>query len=305
MRLTKRKLISLIRYSKIKGSGRLSYFLARCIYPKPSREMVIDTIYNFKLNIDPVVDNGVERSLYYFGTYEKGTLDIIGNILNKGDVFVDVGANIGLMSIYAALKVGEQGNVIAFEPNPNTKKILEKNIQLNTIQNVKVEGIALSSESKKSKIYDRWDVNRGGASLIKPPQPTQSYDIEETTFSEYFNSKQQIKLIKIDVEGYELEVLRGAKAFISDTNTPPMLIVEFSSMRTNTFGEKTSPLYLYLKELNKYRIFKSTAGKEKISKLIEIKEEKDLPKHDNVYCFTDEHLGELPIDLFKTMPNKK
>lgn len=263
---------------------------------------MIDTIYGFRLKIDPVVDNGVERSLYYSGTYEKGTLDIIGKILKEGDLFVDVGANIGLMSIYAGMIVGKQGSVVAFEPNPNTRKILEENITLNRVESIKVEGVALSSEARRGKIYDQWDINRGGASLIKPLNPTESYDIEEITFSEYFKSEQQIELIKIDVEGYELEVLTGAKAFISETKVPPVLIVEFSSTRANTFGESTSPLYNFLKELTNYRIFKSLAGKARVSKLIEIKDIQDFPEHDNIYCFTDEHLAKLPAKLFKTVP---
>ena len=300
MSLVKRKFISAIRDWNIKGSVYVAYRLSRLIIPKPKNEQVIKTIHNFKLKIDPVLDNGVERSIYYFGTYEKGTLDIIGKILIKGDVFIDVGANIGLMSIYAGIKVGETGKVFAFEPNPNTRKILEENIVLNKIQNIKVEGVALSNETKKSKIYDRWDVNRGGASLIKPENPSEEYDIEEIPFSDYFNTDQPIKLVKIDVEGYELEVLMGAQKYISKAKVPPALIVEFSSLRTNTFGEGTSPLYEYLKNVNRYRLFKSTAGKERVSKLVEIMNEQDCPKHDNIYCFTDEHLSKLSsILLYK------
>lgn len=298
MSLNKRKVVSSIRDWKLLGSGPLSYFVAKCILPKPEGKTVIETLYNFKINIDPVIDNGVESALYLYGTYEKGSLDIIGKILNKNDVFVDVGANIGLMSIYAALKVGAEGRVIAFEPNPNTKNLLVENLELNKIHNVRVEGMALSSESKNSKIYDRWDINRGGASLIKPANPTHSYDIQETTFTEYFNPEQEIKLIKIDVEGYELEVLKGAKTFILNSKTPPMLIIEFSSMRINTFGEDTEPLYAFLKDLKNYRIFKTLRGKERISKLVEIKGKKQLPKHDNIYCFTTEHLNTLPKDMF-------
>lgn len=303
--MNKRKVISSIRDWNILGSGRLSYFISKCIIPKPSGKTVIDTIYGFQLNVDPVIDNGVERALYSYGTYEKGTLDIIGKILKKGDVFVDVGANIGLMSIYASFKVGEEGRVIAFEPNPNTNDLLIENIHLNNIQNIKVEDLALSSETKNSKIYDRWDVNRGGASLIEPSNPTQSYDIQETTFSEYFNPDLEINLIKIDVEGFELEVLKGSKAFILNTKTPPILIIEFSSMRVNTFGENTEPLYDYLIDLGKYRLFKSSRGKERVSRLMEIKDKKHLPTHDNIYCFTNDQLDQLPRDLFATIPTNK
>ena len=303
MSLNKRRIISSVRDWNIIGSGPLSYFMSKFMLPKPSGKTVIETLYNFRLNIDPVLDNGVERALYYYGTYEKGTLDIIGKILKRNDVFVDVGANIGLMSLYAALKVGDTGKVYAFEPNPNTRNLLLENIQLNKIQNIKVEGLALSSETKSSKIYDRWDINRGGASLIKPANPTESYDIQETTFSEYFDRDQDIKIVKIDVEGFELEVLKGAESFLLNTKTPPVLIIEFSSMRINTFGTDIEPLYNFLKDLGKYRIFKSPRGKERISKLIEIKDKNDLPKHDNIYCLTNEHLAELSKDIFQSMPS--
>lgn len=293
-----RKVFSGIRDLNVKGSGRLSFFLARVFLGKPKKALKVRTIYDFKLNIDPVTDSGVERSIYYYGTYEKGTLAMINSILCEGDVFVDIGANIGLMSILASRKVGQYGKVFSFEPNPNTNNILQSNIALNGCKNIHVEEFALSHETKKSKIYDRWDVNRGGASLIKPEHPTDSYEIEEIQFSDYFSPKQILKLVKIDVEGYELNVLMGARTFILESPTPPSLIVEFSSARNNTFGPDTSPLLAFLHELKVYRFFKASAGKEKISKLIEITNKNDLPNHDNVFCFTVEHLNQLPKGLF-------
>ncbi len=297
----KKRLISSIRNTSIKGTGRLSLFLAKLLTAKPKGETIIKTLYNFNLKVDPFTDKGVERSLYYFGTYEEGTLQLMENLLCKGDCFVDIGANIGLMSIYSALLIGKEGNVIAFEPNPVTRKILEDNIKLNNIQNIKVEGLAISNESKLSKIYDRWDINRGGASLIKPSFETQSYEIQEIPLSEYFTENQKIKLIKIDVEGYELLVLKGATKLLIEDNAP-ILILEFSSLRDNTFGRDTYPLYSFIKELNNYRIFKSIRGKERKSKLIEIIHESQLPKHDNIYCFTKQHLTEIHTDIFKTIP---
>lgn len=292
-----RKLVSKVRDLNIKGSGRVAHALAKMLIQKPKGALIVDTIYDFKLNVDPVKDNGVERSIYYFGTYEKGTLALIDKLLQRGDVFVDVGANIGLMSIFASKKVGQEGRVIAFEPNPKTKTLLERNVALNGSKNIHVEGFALSNEIKRGRIYDRWDINRGGASLIEPDAPTDSYPIDETTFSHYFDADEKIKLVKIDVEGYELNVVEGAQQYILNSSSPPSLIVEFSSNRTNTFGRETFPLFSFLSELNLYRFFKAVKGKERVSKLVEIKHKNSLPKHDNVFCFTDEQVNELSEEM--------
>ena len=301
MSLITRRFISTIRDINLKGSGIIAYYLSRLLIPKAKSQVVVDTIYDFKIKVDPVIDNGVERAIYYYGTYEKGTLDVIGKILREGDTFIDVGANIGIMSLYSGIKAGNTGKVISFEPNPKTRQILKDNIQLNNLKNIQIEEFALSSESKKSKIYDRWDINRGGATLIKPDNSDQGYDISEISFTEYIN-KEKVSIIKIDVEGFELEVLKGAKEYLETSRNPPVLIVEFSFNRNNSFGKGTVlPLYNYIKDLScNYRLFKAIKGKERISPLVEIKKESDIPQHDNIYCFTYNHLSNIPKSLFKS-----
>lgn len=296
--INKRKFVSSIRDLSFFGSAKIARFLSKILISSPKGITTIETIYNFKMKIDPIEDNGIERAIYYFGTYEKGTLDVIGKMLTLGDTFVDIGANIGLMSLYASYAVGDSGKVISFEPNPKTHEMLKDNINLNNRQNIKPESFAISSETKDSKIYDRWDVNRGGASLIKHSESDQSYDIKEIVFSDYFSQTDEIKLIKIDVEGYELEVLKGAKKFITESQNPPMMVVEFSSKRNNTFGEDTAPLYTFIKDFNIFKMYKSALGKEKLSKLTEIKSISDLPEHDNIYCIPEKNLSKLPQSLF-------
>ena len=291
------KLISTLQDVDIRGVRRIAYLLPQLLIPKPKCSVTIKTLYGFHMIIDPVNDNGVEKCLYYTGTYEKGTLFVIKHLLREGDTFVDVGANIGLMSVFAASIVKDSGKIIAFEPNPDTMEILLSNIALNELSNIETTGYALGSKPGEGKIYDRMDVNRGGASLIKPENEGKSYDINITTLSAYFNQNQHIQLIKIDIEGYELEALKGAMDLL-DGGSPPMLIVEYSESRENTHGYNTDELYEFLINRTPYRLFKSKGGKEKVSRLVEVTARNELPHHDNIYCFTDQHMQQIPGKIF-------
>jgi hypothetical protein len=127
-------LISFLQGIDMAGIRKIAYYLPGIIIPKPKSALIIKTLYGFKLWIDPVKDQGIEKSLYYTGTYEKGTLFILRALLKEGDLMVDVGANIGLMSIFAADLVKESGKVIAFEPNPDTTRSSVKTWRLMTVK---------------------------------------------------------------------------------------------------------------------------------------------------------------------------
>jgi FkbM family methyltransferase len=280
---------------KVRGSDRLANIASALLMPLPSEKLIIKTIHGLKIKIDPVVDNGVERKLYRFGSYEKGTLHILNLLLKKGDVFVDVGANIGLMTVYGAAKVGSQGKVLSFEANPDTKRILDENIALNQLGNVKTFGFALGSAQSTSTLYSNLSINRGSASLNKLDEKSQQYSIEIRRLDDVEDAKCNLKLMKVDVEGWELEVLKGCGPILS-APAAPALVVECNTLTSNIEG--TSSLYDYIKKVNSYRIFKLTHGKEKISKLREIKTVKELPGEDNLFCFLAPHLEVLPANLF-------
>lgn len=292
-----RTLFQAIRSTGVIGSMKLTRLLAKFTMPLPKEPVWIKTTFGFQVKVDPFLDKGVERSLFYFGTYEPGTLNIMQSILKPGDTFVDVGANIGLMTLRAANLVGGEGKVYAFEPNPKTNEILRENIQKNNLFNVQVESFALGSEIKEAIIYDRWDANRGAASLIKPEFETTSTSIMQTTFDDYFKNINQVNLIKIDVEGFELEVLNGAMQTLTNPEAP-MLIIECSSTRENTFGDSVKPLFDFITSLKDYKVFKLSQGKKAVSKLTAIKRFEDWPKHDNIFCMTEKHLKQLDKKVF-------
>jgi FkbM family methyltransferase len=292
-----RKIYQAIRSTGILGSMKLTRLLAKVTMPLPKNPIWIKTSFGFHVKVDPFLDKGVERNLFYFGTYEPGTINIMKSLLKPGDTFVDVGANIGLMTMRAAEIVGTNGKVYAFEPNPKTNEILRENVDRNNLKNVQIESYALGSEIKEAIIYDRWDANRGAASLIKPEIETTSTSILQTTFDDYFKDSERISVVKIDVEGFELEVLNGAKNALNKIEAP-ILIIECSSTRENTFGDSIKPLYDFISSLNGYKVFKLAQGKKAVSKLSAIDRFEDWPKHDNIFCMTEKHIKALDRQVF-------
>ncbi len=274
------KLISFLRDIDLKGFRRLSVALPNILLPKAAETepYVLKTTNNLLLWIDPRQDHGVELSLHQTGTYEKGVLHFMQEYLKQGDTFLDIGANIGLMSLFASRLVGDTGRVLAFEAHPETALLLKNNLQRNAVSNIQVFDFALGSTRSQSYIYNSTD-NRGGASLIA--SSSQAQEIEVYPLDDVVSEDVLPSMIKIDVEGFELEVLKGAESTI--LRSKPILIIEISQER-HVDRNITMDLMEYLKELNLYRFYKLKGGKERKSVLLEVKSNEDLPLHDNIFC---------------------
>jgi hypothetical protein len=108
-----------------------------------------------------------------------------------------------------------------------------------------------------------------------------SFEIDIFCLDSIFPKEFYPKVIKIDVEGFEMEVLKGAKNLIQRKH--PILIIEFSENRENTHNS-ASEMADFIGSLGKYRFFKLKGGKERKSKLVEITAEDEFPAHDNVIC---------------------
>ena len=145
--------------------------------------------------------------LFLTGYYERAESLRVIELLSTGDVVVDVGANIGYYTCLMSKSVGAEGVVFAFEPVSDNREVLEENIALNGLNNVSVYSCALAEVKEKSKIYLNND-NLGAHSLVGGENAQHSIEIDVVPFDEVVPYR-QIALVKIDVEGYELSVLRG------------------------------------------------------------------------------------------------
>lgn len=106
----------------------------------------------------------------------------------------------------------------------------------------------------------------------------------------------EVNFIKIDVEGYEMNVLRGAKNLMSGKSAP-IICVEYTLEREGK-TKNSNTIYSFLKEINNYYFFQLTKTSSTISRLKPIFKYSDLHKHDNLYCFLDSHLKNLSKDIF-------
>lgn len=283
-----RKLSYFLLHHHFRGALYLRRLLCNLLIPPADGPIICTTLFDIDILVDPITDKGLERQIYYFGEYEAGTLSVLSKFLHEGDVFLDVGANIGFHSLVAARFVGKSGLVFAIEPHPETYKILEENIRLNAFRNICPMNIALGAEVSEARIYDRLDISRGSASLIRPEGASEGKGkrvkmVTIDTLIERHNLHIP-SLIKIDVEGFEL---KGARALLSSPQAPA-LSIEFCK-RHPTQGGDVRDIYYLIKSANDYSFFKLKYGERLPSELVRISDEKELPYHDNVFCFINKH----------------
>jgi FkbM family methyltransferase len=161
-----------------------------------------------------------------FGAYlEICVYDIyIRELLKKGMNVIDIGAHIGTYSILAAEKVGPAGKVVSVEPEPRNYEQLKKNIELNKFKNVITKNMALSDHEGLEKLYLNID-NSGGHSLTFQKDKNSYINVTVKTLDnliEELNLK-KIDIIKIDAEGSEIPILKGAEKTLK--NNPDMKII--------------------------------------------------------------------------------
>jgi FkbM family methyltransferase len=183
--------------------------------------------------------------------YSTSDAFFIDNYLAEGDTFIDIGANIGHLTLTGAKKVGRGGHVIAIEPNPRIFDFLNKNIQLNHFHNIKTYNVALGERNTVSNFSDNKSDEQN--SLTE----TGSIQVCIKRLDDLFNGD-SVALLKIDTEGYELPVLRGALNTISKTG---LIFFESYQKHFDRYGYTTGDV-LKLLIKNNFRVFKFLSERE-------------------------------------------
>lgn len=168
-------------------------------------------------------DMYVGKALIKYGEFSYLEMDAFKKICDPGDVVVEVGANIGSHTVGLAKIVGNEGRVLAIEAQPTIFQNLCGNISINSLTNVDCLNIAVSNRNGSIKIpfYDY--SKKGNFGGISMGHSDTGSEVEMKKLDDVF-SYNRLKLLKVDVEGMEKEVLEGAVNVIRDFK--PILYVE-------------------------------------------------------------------------------
>jgi FkbM family methyltransferase len=191
--------------------------------------------------------------------FEQGEQGFLQQFIRPGMAILDIGAHHGLYSLLASKKVSPGGHVIAFEPSPRELRRLRRHLSLNRRRNVQVEPLALGNTEETRELYVVLGQETGCNSLRQPAisDPVKKVRVPVTTIDRYIQRTgiQRVDFVKLDVEGAELEVLKGGSRLLSDFK--PAILCELADVRTGPWGYRSMEIYEFLAALG-YRWFSIT-----------------------------------------------
>lgn len=174
----------------------------------------------------PMEDPALVAMLVEASEYsEAGMIAVARSLVADGDTVIDVGANIGLVTLPLARQVGESGRVIAVEPSSRSATLVERSVSLNGLSaRVTIERCAAGADEGEATLHI--PTICGQASLLDIPEDARTETVRVRTVDTLLSAGSPVKLVKIDVEGFELEAWRGM-ARIVEENDDLAVIVEF------------------------------------------------------------------------------
>lgn len=195
-------------------------------------------------------DAGPYTKRFASGQYERPVQEALASVVRPADVCCDIGANLGFFSVLLGRLAGPGGSIYAFEPVPQNASAIGRNARLNRLENIKVLTVALSCVDGRGELLLAHHV--GGAVLKSagtPPDLAGRIDVETASLDTLVD-RGQVKppnVIKIDVEGAEMEVLQGMQRVLRQWS--PTVILELDDEATGVCERKVSTCRSFLQDL--------------------------------------------------------
>lgn len=181
----------------------------------------IDVMLPWKMPIRVRAQEEHGRILTTLGVIDLPVTETLWRLTDSGECAVDVGANLGYMTALLAARVASSGKVYAFEAHPGVYSELEYNIK--QWQNPQIKGYAIAvsnhSDEVTLAIDSAFTINRGLATVVSDVATLDRSSrllVKATTLDTHFSDTEQIHVLKVDVEGHELQVFQGAKTLLQE-----------------------------------------------------------------------------------------
>jgi len=188
----------------------------------------VNDLYDMQLNLH---DRGICQELSIYHKREFFTTDYFKEICKENTVFVDIGGNIGYYAILEST-LSPEGKVFAIEPVPQNYSLLKKNIELNNCHNVQIFNYSIGDMKGNSEMYIYDKCN--WCSFVKDPNATvvSTINVPMVTLDDFIKSYVDVSpnfipnFIRMDVEGYEYNILKGASNTLNSIS-PMIICIEF------------------------------------------------------------------------------
>lgn len=224
---------------RFRSDGRLAALLrplANLVLPRDPRLVTVRAGTGAGLRL---VINPRQEKYYWSGLYEPRAQEAVAQHLALGNVMWDVGAHIGFLSAIAARAVGPRGHVVAFEPLPQNVARLRQTVEANGLTNMTIREVALSSSVGTSAFYVHSSSSMGG---LARADGSLRIDVPTTTLDNELGVSPVPTLVKIDVEGFEDQVIAGGQRLFNDVQ--PFLIIELLTDEAVTRARALLPNYV-------------------------------------------------------------
>jgi FkbM family methyltransferase len=224
------------------------------------------------------------------GNFEISEIGFVEKFLRTGMTVLDIGAHHGLYTLLASKRVGQAGKVFAFEPSPRERRLLEQHLRLNFCSNVRVQSVALGVSTTTTDLF-LVDGEENGCNSLRPPTvdgKTTPVKVQVVSLDEWLeeHGNPAVDFIKLDVEGGELDVLKGAMKMLSRVPRP-VIFAEIQDIRTRSWGYSAREITLELRSRG-YHLFQIAED----GRLGEMKP--DLQQYDGNYiAFPEERLATI------------
>lgn len=182
----------------------------------------------------------VGRTAFYTGDLDRKISWICERIVKPGDTALDIGANIGIVSLWLSRLVGERGMVHAFEPNPELQKVFERAIERNQVSNIRLHRLALGASPSQMQLrIQRKNTGSGSLILDHGSEECKVFSVPVRTLDSILAEAriQAVQFIKMDVEGFEAQVLQGGQHMLKSIR-PQAILFEFVNPGTGRLSDQ-------------------------------------------------------------------